>query len=66
MVQVVAHTTALDTSSLLHDITLSAVNTSIGSGPSTGGAEAVAGLAIVTTEELSVLAGDRTAGSLEA
>lgn len=42
------------------------VGAGVGEGTSTGGAEAVAGLAIVTTEELSVLAGDRTAGPLEA
>lgn len=38
----------------------------MGEGTSAGSTEAVAGLAVVTTEELSILTGDRTAGSLKA
>lgn len=36
-----------------------------GEGTSTGGTEAVAGLAVLAVEVLSILAGDRTPGSLQ-
>lgn len=38
----------------------------MGEGTSAGGTEAVAGLAIMTIEELFIFTGDRTAGSLKA
>lgn len=66
MVKVVADTTALHASPLLHEVAPCAVNTPVSAGSSTGGAEAVAGLTVLAVEVPSVLTGDGTPGPLQA
>lgn len=65
-VQVVAEATGLHAAPVLHEVGFGAAATRVGARPSTGGTEAVTGLAVVAIEVLAVLAGDGALGPLQA
>lgn len=66
MVEIIADAAAVHTSPILHEVALCAVSAPISAGPSTSGAEAVTGLAVLAIEVLAVLTGDGTPGPLQA